>query len=168
MGYSTDFDGEFTCTPALNQAQVAYLQAFASSRRMKRDPTIASNFPDPLRNAVGLCIGAEGDFYVGGAAQDCGQAHDSSVLDYNKPPAGQPGLWVQWEPSEDGAHIRWDGGEKFYNYVEWLEYYIQNFFIPWGITLNGTVRWRGEDFDDVGTIEVEDNVVTVSNEFHGR
>jgi hypothetical protein len=61
--------------------------------------------------------------------------------------------------------LEWDGGEKFYNYEEWLEYLIAHFFNRWGYTLSGCVRWSGEDTDDVGTLAVEDNVVTA---LHGE
>ena len=71
----------------------------------------------------------------------------------------QHGLWCQWEISEDGKLLQWDGGEKFYNYVEWLKYLINHFFEPWGIKLNGTIEWEGEDHSDTGRIIVTDNVV---------
>jgi hypothetical protein len=54
----------------------------------------------------------------------------------------------------------WDGNEKFYHYAEWLEYLIGHFLAPWGYTLNGTVKWVGEDPADSGVIEVENNRVT--------
>jgi hypothetical protein len=56
--------------------------------------------------------------------------------------------------------IEWDGGEKFYDYVEWLEYIINNFLAPKGYVLNGECPYQGEDSDDVGKIVVKDNVVT--------
>lgn len=72
---------------------------------------------------------------------------------------GMPGFWCQWVPTEDGWGLEWDGNEKFYNYVEWLDVLIKKFFIPWGITLNGDVEWFGEEHDDRGIIRVRDNVV---------
>lgn len=71
----------------------------------------------------------------------------------------QPGLWCQWIPDKDGTIIIWDGGEKFYEYVSWLRYIIKNFLEPWGYTLNGQIRYRGEDWDDQGYITVTDNEV---------
>lgn len=68
--------------------------------------------------------------------------------------------YCQWVPTEDGTGLEWDKGEKFGSYVEWLEYLIQHFFEPWGIVLNGSVRWRGEEFDDLGVIEVKDNQIS--------
>jgi hypothetical protein len=89
------------------------------------------------------------------------QERDESVVDGNNEPVGQPGLWCGWTINEEGDTILWDGVEKFYNYIEWLQYLIDSFFGPWGYLLNGSIRWRGEEFDDCGVITVEDNVVTV-------
>lgn len=74
---------------------------------------------------------------------------------------GYPGIWCQWAPSKDGWHIGWDGGEKFYDYVEWMEYLIKEFFFPKGYRLNGEIEWEGEEQGDVGKIMVVDNKVTV-------
>lgn len=166
MGYTTYFDGSFEISPPLNPDQVAYLHALAGTRRMKRDAAIAEKFEDPKRKAVGLPIGEQAEFFVGseliddGNAWNCnGQSHDESIIDYNDPPDSQPGLWLQWTPSDDGETLEWDEGEKFYYYVEWLEYLIEKFFTPWGCKLNGKVEWSGEDSTDMGTIHVKDNVV---------
>ena len=77
-----------------------------------------------------------------------------------------PGLWCQWVieepiPDLDTQDLTWDGGEKFYEYIPWLKYYIKNFFEPWGIKLNGEIYWAGEDHEDMGKIEVADNVITI-------
>jgi len=76
-------------------------------------------------------------------------------------PNGKPSIWLQWEiVEENGKHyLEWDGCEKFYNYVEWLEYVIKYIFKGWGLLLNGRIEWRGEEWEDVGYIEVEDNNV---------
>lgn len=76
-----------------------------------------------------------------------------------EPFEGRPGLWCDWQPNSDGTAIIWSGAEKFYNYVEWLEYIIKHFIEPWGNKLNGEVEWYGEDRDDVGKIIVKDNKV---------
>lgn len=161
MGYSTDFHGAFDLDRPLTEAHSAYLEAFATTRRMARDAKKTEALPDPARLAAGLPVGAEGGYYVGSAGNDFGQMADSSVRDSNSPPAGQPGLWCQWVPSGDGSQIEWDGNEKFYNYVEWLRYIITNFIEPWGYVLNGEVEWEGEDSGDIGKIVVKNNVVSI-------
>jgi len=73
----------------------------------------------------------------------------------------KPGLYCQWVPNPDGDAIEWDGGEKFYNYIEWIEYLIKHFFEPWGVKLNGEVDWEGEESGDLGKIVIKDNVVQI-------
>ncbi len=131
--------------------------------------------------------GREGEYFAMDDGQ-LGQYHDESIIDYNTPPgqlgygdnmltafedrwkemqrrveAGecQPGLWCNWEISEYGTTLEWDGGEKFYEYVAWLKYYINHFFSKWGVMLNGEITWTGEESSDLGKIIVTDNVVDV-------
>jgi hypothetical protein len=143
----------------LKPEHAAYLKQFSGTRRMRRAAQKLKHCPDPLREAVGLPLGKEGAYFVSGGGW-AGQDHDESVLDYNRPPAGQPGLWCQWIPNALGTAIVWNGGEKFYDYVEWLEYLIGHFLAPWGYLLNGEMKWAGEDEVDQGTILVKDNQVT--------
>jgi hypothetical protein len=159
MGYHTEFTGQFTLAVALTEAQAEYLTAFNQTRRMKRDPQ-RIDMPDPVREAVGLPLGLEGDYFVGSTA-DYGQNRTPDVVDGNRPPQGQPGLWCQWTPTDDRTGIEWDGGEKFYNYVEWINYIIGHFLRPWGHSLSGEVTWSGEDASDMGKIRIENNVVKV-------
>lgn len=165
MGYTTSFDGEFTITPPLNAAQVAYLKKFSETRRTKRDEAKTALRPDPIRDAVGLPVGPDGGYFVGAngfRGQEAGIFGDppaDDVIDHNYSPKDQPGLWCQWTPSEDGTRLEWDGGEKFYGYVEWLEYLVQHFLDPWGRMLNGEVRWCGEESDDRGVIYAKDNLI---------
>jgi hypothetical protein len=142
----------------LKPEHAAYLKAFNRTRRMKRKVSVAEELPDPIRTAVGLPLGPEAAYFVGGQGW-AGQERDASVVDYNNPPKGQPGLWCQWDPSEDGTAIIWDGAEKFYYYGEWLTYIIDHFLGPWGYVVNGEMTWQGEDEEDVGTIFVVNNAV---------
>lgn len=145
MGYTTNFRGQFKLNKRLAPKRLAYLQKFAETRRMAR------NLPE--------VYGVQGEFYADGSG-DFGQGHESNVIDHNRPPSTQPGLWCQWIPTNDGMAIGWDGGEKFYHYVEWLEYIIKNFLAPKGYVLNGTVSYQGDDSSDQGQIVVINNVVT--------
>src|SRR5271157_4650469 len=171
MGYTTDFDGEFTLDKPLKAEHALYLHAFSRSRRMKRDAKIAETLSDPVRKAAGLPIGDEGAYYVGGG--DGGliggglvsyrrvdnRKNDKSVVDHNESAESQPGVWCQWVPNADVEDIaagvevtaiEWDGGETFYAYVKWIEYLIKHFLAPWGYVLNGTVEWSGEEKSDIG------------------
>ncbi len=177
MGYTTDFEGSLQIKNPLTRKQTEYINRLASTRRMKRDVNklmelykgmhgnpYAKDKKDPAE-----VYGHEGEFFARDDGQS-GQDRDDSIIDYNCAPGqkgflqgkvekGQPGLWCQWEISEDGTELSWDGGEKFYNYTAWLEYLIEKFFKPWGRVLCGEIYWYGEDRDDMGIIKVRGNEV---------
>lgn len=176
MGYTTDFSGKFDIDRPLAPEHKSYLEAFAYTRRMKRDPAKTEQRPDPVRLAAGLPVGHDGGYFVG-AIGDYGQEYPvgspwggtaDDLLDYNLEPGGQPSLWCQWVPTEDGTAIEWNGTEKFYSYIEWLEYLIEHFLGPWGYSLNGEVKWKGEDRGDRGTITVRNNAVLIVRGRHAR
>ncbi|MFW5887889.1 MAG: hypothetical protein ACOCUH_03720 [Bacteriovoracia bacterium] len=159
MGYDTTFEGAFGISPVLKPEHQKYLKAFSETCRVKRNSDLVKNLEDPIREAVGLPVGEDGGYFVN-ADGFMGQNEDSSVIDYNRPPKNQPSLWNQWIPSEDGTMIVWNEGEKFYDYVEWIQYLVDHFLIPWGYTLNGEVIWSGEEESDTGKIEIVDNKIT--------
>ncbi len=162
MGYSTDFYGEFRLNKKLTKAQAAYLIKFSETRRMKRDAALTETREDKVRKAAKLPVGLEGEYFVG-ASGFMGQDDTEGVLEHNEPPSTQPGLWFQWEPTEDLKGIRWNGAEKFYNFGPWLEYLIVSFLKPWGYTLNGKVTWQGEDPNDKGLLWVNNNELRLLN-----
>ena len=131
--------------------------------------------------------GKEGEYFVRDDG-NMGQSYDTSVIEVNTPPGQiswnedssferyeknqkraeeglcQPGLWCQWvieTPTNDEQVLCWDGGEKFYSYVEWLKYLITHFFSKWGVLLNGEISWSGEESSDLGKIVVTNNEVKV-------
>lgn len=189
MGYTTDFQGQLNFDRVLTNEEMNYIKKFNDSRRMKRDVSKLYEIYKGEGGNPFLpkeqTYGNEGEYFVGGTGH-AGQDRDDSIIDYNGAPGNvlksndedfgtywsrhtkqiqdglcQPGLWCQWTINEDGTCLEWDGGEKFYNYVEWLEYLIQHFFDKWGVKLNGEITWEGEDSGDMGKIVVVDNVVTV-------
>ena len=160
MGYNTDFSGEFNLNKPLTKAHKTYLEKFAETRRMKRLEERALDLYDPVRDAAELPVGFDGAYFVNGRGH-CGQDNDESVTNENIPPTGQPGLWCHWIPNHNGTAIVWDGGEKFYDYVEWIEYLVEHFLKPWGYKVNGEVEWIGEDPNDRGLIVIKNNLVKV-------
>jgi len=83
---------------------------------------------------------------------------DDAYSKYNKE---HPDSYNQWEPLKDGTGLCWNGGEKFYNYTEWLQWLIDNYLLPRNIHASGIIRYQGEEIGDVGRLEVEGDKVTV-------
>lgn len=165
MGYTTDFTGEFAVTPTLKPEHAAYIRAFADVRHMQRDPVKTEALADPVRIAVGLPVGKDGEYYVGGEESwDTTELARIGIINSNRQGSTQPGLWCQWTANDAGDAIHWDGGEKFYYYTEWLEYLITNFFKPWGYKLNGKVKWQGEERSDKGYLYLCNNKVYVNEQ----
>lgn len=148
MGYSTEFHGQIEINPPLNQKEIEYLNKFSETRRMLRE---------------------KGPYFVDGTG-DFGQGQDKDILEYNRPPEGQPGLWCQWVATSDGKYIEWNGAEKFYYAAEWMEYIIDHFigdnpiarkeltFLQ-GHKCNGRILAQGEDITDRWELIVEQNKV---------
>jgi hypothetical protein len=150
MGYTTEFNGDFELDKELVSLDMKFLVKLNETRRMKRE--FAKD-----------AYGKDGEMYVYGGGE-FGQDHEDSITDYNSPPESQPSLWCHWRPNEDGTAIEWDGGEKFYGYVEWIEWIIDRVIEPRGYILNGAVEWSGEDEEDVGVIRINDNRVNIIGE----
>lgn len=169
MGYHTEFYGELTFNKPVSKEFAEYINKFSNVRHMKRD---VNKIKELYPNWKDLCyngnLGENGEYFIGGKGF-MGQDKDESVLEINYPPKSQPGLWCQWviDFDKDGnAILGWDGGEKFYEYEEWLDYLIVNFFEPEGYVLNGAIEFQGEDSDDIGQIVVEDNDVRMEYGVH--
>jgi hypothetical protein len=143
MGYTTEFTGTFKLNKKLDEETHRLLVGLSETRRV-------------ARNIEGY--GVEGEFYVDGSGF-AGQNREANIIDYNRPPKTQPGLWCNWTPTEDGMEIKWNGAEKFYYYVEWIEYLLNKVLLPRGYSLHGAVAWRGEEEGDLGAIQISKGVV---------
>lgn len=166
MGYTTDFTGQIAIEPPLNEAEISFLKDLAETRRMNR-----SNGP--------LFVKGEGDFGQGDGPD--------KVHNHNASHPSQPGLWLQWVPTDDGTALEWDQGEKFYSSQDWMKYLIVNLLSPTAIAyidihgpasgderldkftcnhvLNGVIEAQGEEPDDRWQLEVRDNKVFVSEAY---
>jgi len=147
------------------------------AKALKKDGILLDISTIPDNRTAAQIYGEQGQFFAHPKGED-----RIGVIDYNRPPGQisttdffkdwhtneklkkegncQPGLWCSWIISPDRNYLEWNGAEKFYDYVEWLQYLITNFFQPWGIKLNGQIKWSGEDHTDVGIITVKNNIVT--------
>ena len=165
MGYTTEFNGKFVIDRPVDDETYDLLNGLASTRRMKRDVAKLGKRVHKKARATQADVlawekefGAQGEFWYGDTNAS-GQNHTDDLIDYNRPPDSQPSLWCQWNIQEDKQTIAWDGGEKFYKYVEWITYLVEKILAPRGYTLNGSVTWQGEDDEDAGQIEIVDNAV---------
>ncbi len=75
---------------------------------------------------------------------------------------GHPYSYMQWilDPYSESLIFN-EKTEKFYNYIEWLEFLIEKVFAPNGYKLNGGMRWNGESLLDTGIIKIENNKIIV-------
>ena len=61
-----------------------------------------------------------------------------------------PSIHCDWEFSEDGTRMFWNGCEKAYEMTQWAAYLQNHFFSEHDI--EGKIYARGEAFDDVWTM----------------
>lgn len=176
MGYTTYFFGQFQLNKQLTPELSTYLKNFANMRHYTRNfetlkkienaliypPHLDENTTPPELIAVDSSVDNEIEKTLHPFSHS-DKPKENYCIKYNQPQEGCPGLWLQWIPNETDDAIEWDGGEKFYHYVEWLEFLIKNIFEPNGYVLNGTVSYEGEDSDDFGNIICENNKVFVTH-----
>jgi len=117
---------------------------------------------DPLREKVGLP--KKSMYFVGDGESRYGfdpEDQPHTVLDHNNPDVGVPSLWCHWtvETQEEQSRLFWDGAEKFYEYIRWLQFLNERFFKPWGLKLSGTIQWRGEEWGDTGSVTMRNGVL---------
>jgi hypothetical protein len=117
MGYSTDFIGIIDIYPPLNDAEQAYLTAYAGSRRTDTEqaPYVVPGNPaaeefEPTVLPV--------------------EAKRQSIAARDRTTDRPPGPWCGWVPAWSGDCLTFDGKEKFYEPVEWLRYLIAHFLRP--------------------------------------
>lgn len=85
-------------------------------------------------------------------------ANDPDNIDQPKPES-----YLQWVPNRELDAIGWDGNEKFYNYTAWMQW-VCDWLKGIGITANGTLKWSGEETQDVGLLTVVDNITTATEQ----
>lgn len=181
MGYTTNFTGEIAVTPPLSADEADFLARFARTRHCEHQPNLYFAMPGLLSPAELLQLGRHAAYMH----SDCPRPGSSCY----RSATGAPGLWCQWVPGTinhdtgEFTSIEWNGGEKFYDYAEWMKFLIQHFLMPGafaltgsglaetgsaaavmspaGHVLNGVIEWRGEEDSDMGQIIVKDNAVMI-------
>lgn len=74
---------------------------------------------------------------------------------------GFPSHWNQWIVGDDWQSVKWNGGEKFYGYIDWIRLLNRKFLAPRGYCLGGTVHFQGEEPGDSGRIVATDGNIEV-------
>lgn len=156
MGYTTEFYGEIKVFPALSEKEQAFFKNFSQTRRVVREHA------------------NQGKYFLSDGTDNFGQ-NTKNIIENNKPPEGQPGLWCHWVSNKNG-NIEWSGAEKFYSAEEWVVYFVEHFFkkdsfmkinepetyAKYGFqehNLNGVIYAKGEEPGDLWKIIVRDNDV---------
>lgn len=165
MGYTTFFQGEFKVSSPLNQECMKLLNGLAKTRRMKRDIVKLAEKYNISAADASKKWGPDGELYFD-LNED--EIIDKTILEYNQPPSDQPGLWLQWVYNPETQSIKWDKGEKFYNYIKWIQYIITKILEPRNYVLNGTVKWSGANSDDHGKIIISNNIIKIEQEKNYR
>lgn len=154
MGYNTEFYGSFCFDKPLTKEQILFIYNYSRTRHFIRpDVTPSKVMLDAGINDVG-----SGACYY--ALDDVDNKYHNEWTKYKNhynDPGLCPGLWCQWIVSDSGLRLEWDGMEKFYNYLEWLNFLIENFFSKWNYNLTGFIKYQGEDDDDFGFIRIKNN-----------
>lgn len=174
MGYTIKYSGRFNLNKSLTDDQAKFLRDFAAtrhySRAWKEDEENGKWFVDPDCKF-------EPDFFndkeyekvlyakpYNHKKRKAYELEKWGCADYSEVNPGMPSFYCQWVPTEDMMGIEWDGGEKFYNAKEWLEFIIENYLKPWGYVLNGQVEYKyGENEypSEFGFLIIKDNIVDV-------
>ncbi|GAQ88063.1 hypothetical protein KFL_003970100 [Klebsormidium nitens] len=153
----------------LTPQQFQYLMLFCNIPRFKRNVELLKSHSDPLREAVGLPLGEEGEYFVSsqeyeGLSEELKEAvrNFSNKLNgvrwYNgagisvecETPAGVPDLyWCHWRPSTTYRGIKWIGyfGKSitFFHATEWMQWISKNILQKWGLRLEGEIWYQGEN-----------------------
>ena len=162
MGYDTDFTGSFDIDRPLDKETQKILKGLNYTRRVKRNPIKLAEELDITPIECIKLYGEECEFYFN-FDNEFGQTETGDIINFNTPPDCQPSLWCKWHYNEKDNTIEWDGAEKFYEYIEWIEYMIKNILELRDYKLNGSVTWEGEEGDDLGEISIRNNKVTVKH-----
>jgi hypothetical protein len=129
-----ELKGYFKITPAPSNDVIEYINKFANTERLAYD---LPNF-----------YGDQGEYYI----------HEENMgSSYSFRPISQPNELANWIIKNDC--LVWGGNQYFEYWVTWLEYYLNNFFIPAGYELNGQVSYFTDDEDDYGIILCHHNII---------
>lgn len=174
MGYHTEIKGGYVVTGNITPSLVSFVNEYNKARHYKVNmDAILLYFPSIVeQHGLNGSAGKNGEFLTLDVYH-----YGKGFADYNTyNPSCPDSFWCQWalfddydasDPistcyeinEKDALWLKWDGGEKFYEYEEWLRFLILNVFEPNGVLLNGAVITYGEGYADSEYIVVKNNEI---------
>ena len=129
MGYTTEFCGTIAVTPAL---PLEFIERWNKATEGTPGKRYVSSYRDGVSDEPDMLPGF---------------------------PGRKPRAWCQWVlvANQDDAYtgIEWDGNEKFYDYINWLQFLvaaIRN--VEPDAEFEGFIEWDGEEHGDIGALRV--------------
>lgn len=166
MGYTTWFEGGLTPNKPFKKEFVNYINDFSEKRHEPRDVEIIKRSdPDWAKHCLDGNLGPYGMYYVGDFDEGViDHSFNKGIIDHSLAKSYTcPGYWCDWVINKNTGMVEWNDSEKFYNYIEWLKFLVDNFFEPAGYKLNREIFWEGEEREDNGVIVVKDNNIYTYN-----
>ena len=141
------------------------VNGMSKTRRISRD---LSKIKDKLEfgfedyDINGYYYYPENDF------ENFGQTIDKSIINFNKPPAGAPSLWLDFEVvKEDKKYFLVWNGEKENNDIKkqilWINSLISRIFNPVKMSLNGNISIFEEYSNEKVILNIKNNEVSKSD-----
>ena len=178
-GDCTELEGYFKVNKPLDEETQFIIRGLRHGMSHRRDSQQLANH---LGISLEVCFknyGVDGQLYMedNDIAVMPRQRHEEERI------PNQPSTRFSWKYFPEEQAIRWDRSEKFYCYVEWIQYLIDYVLAPRGYVLNGHVETfndadngadqrdyydeedfaRAADNDLYGYIDIEDNVVDATH-----
>jgi hypothetical protein len=180
MGYNTKFKGSLKLSKTLTKEQQKWFNDWTTIRKKHYDSNKLMEHYKGVGSLDGD-YGENGEFfgYIPNELRDGDNVWKSDYSQWvngssdlmfpiegknNDSPSNQPSLWNNWMIV--GDELFYNDGDKFYGYIEWLEYIRTKILSKWGITFEDgyKIKWRGEDKGDRGSI-VYENGELIDNNF---
>lgn len=153
------FKGKLCTDKPVNKELYEYINKFAKTTHVRRDPEILKQ--DPNWKECAFCGLGEPTFGTKDAAFFAG--YNDTSIQYYIACETAPSKHCNWYMT-DLSSLEWNGASDNKNYFAWLDFLIQNFFKPCGYILNGSIHFsNNEDSADFGCIVCKDNVLQISS-----
>ena len=160
MGYNTAWNGSLEIydqnekRTKLPKKLADLIVGLSRTRRMARDVTLLAKRLRMSKERCERLYGTYGERYIEKDYETTmGQTQYPDIIDFNRSPPNQPGLWCDFTYNAKDRVIEWNEADKTYDGAEWIDY-INGLLQESGYYLKGTMSWEGEDPTDTGEVVV--------------